>query len=297
MTPLPRVWTLTFLLRAVATLSEPANGQDACPRVSGPDAEAGWAAYAHNNMTEARRRFEAAVAQCDNDQYARSGLGYVSLRDGNVEEAERLWTVVSTAEPNNVDALVGLGLARWRLGDIEAVRDYFSTVLELQPGHSTAVEYLERIRSADAAVAAPDDRADEAWSNGDTALAMRLYTDRLAADPEDGTAILRVALMQAWQGRYDAAVELLDGLIEQQPGHLDARLARARVRAWSGDIFTAQDEVAEVLAVQPDNAEALEALAIFQAWAGRFDEALASYDDLLSIAPARSSARIAVGAV
>ena len=292
MKPLPRVWTLTFLPLAVAVLSEPAQGQDACPRASGADAEAGWAAYADNNMAAARRRFEAAVAQCDNDQYARSGLGYVSLRDGNVEEAERLWTVVSTAEPNNVDALVGLGLARWRSGDIEAVRAYFSMVLELQPGHSTAVEYLERVRSADAAVAGSDDQADEAWSDGNTALAMRLYSDRLAVDPEDGTAILRVALMQAWQEQYDAAVELLDGLIEQQPGHLDARLARARVRAWSGDIPAALDEVAEVLAVQPDNAEALEALAIFQAWAGQFDEALASYDQLLSIAPGSSSAQL-----
>ena len=292
MKPLPRVWTLTFLPLAVAVLSEPAQGQDACPRASGADAEAGWAAYADNNMAAARRRFEAAVAQCDNDQYARSGLGYVSLRDGNVEEAERLWTVVSTAEPNNVDALVGLGLARWRSGDIEAVRGYFSTVLELQPGHATAVEYLERIRSADAAVAGPDDRADEAWSNGNTPLAMRLYSDRLAADGEDGTAILRVALMQAWQEQYDAAVELLDGLIEQEPGHLDARVARARVRAWSGDIPAALDEVAEVLAVQPDNAEALEALAIFQAWAGQFDEALASYDALLSISPGSSRAQL-----
>ena len=292
MKPLPRVWTLTFLPLVVAVLSEPAQGQDACPRASGADAEAGWAAYADNNMAAARRRFEAAVAQCDNDQYARSGLGYVSLRDGNVEEAERLWTVVSTAEPNNVDALVGLGLARWRSGDIEAVRGYFSTVLELQPGHSTAVEYLERVRSADAAVAGPDNRADEAWSNGNMALAMRLYRDRLAADPEDGTAILRVALMQAWQEQDHAAVELLDGLIEQQPGHLDARLARARVRAWSGDIPAALEEVAQVLAVQPDNAEALEALAIFQAWAGQFDEALASYDELLSIAPGSSSAQL-----
>ena len=115
---------------------------------SGPGAEAGWAAYADNDMAEARRRFEAAVAQCDNDQYARTGLGYVNLRDGNVQEAERLWTVVGTAEPNNVDALVGLGLARWRSGDIDAVHDYFSTVLELQPGHPTAAEYLERISGA-----------------------------------------------------------------------------------------------------------------------------------------------------
>ena len=292
MKPVPPVRTLALLFLAFLTLSVPAQGQDPCPRGSGPHAEAGWAAYADNDMTEAQRRFEAAVAQCDNDQYARTGLGYVYLRDGKVGEAERLWTVVRTTEPNNVDALVGLALARWRSGDIDAVRAYFGTVLELQAGHPTAVEYLKRIAGADAAVAAPDDRADEAWSNGNTALAMRLYSDRLAADPEDGTAMLRVALMQAWQEQYDGAVELLDRLIEVQPGHLDARLARARVRAWSGDIPGAQAEVAEVLAVQPDHAEALEALALFQAWAGQFDQALASYDELLAIAPGSSSAQL-----
>ena len=75
MKPLPRVWTLTFLSLAVVVLSEPAEGQDGCPRASGLDAEAGWTAYAANDITEARRRFEAAVARCQNDQYARSGLG------------------------------------------------------------------------------------------------------------------------------------------------------------------------------------------------------------------------------
>ena len=112
MNPVPRVRRLALLPLAFATLSAPARGQNHCPGASGPDAEAGWAAYAGNDMTEARRRFEAAVAQCDNDQYARTGLGYVHLRDGYVEKAERLWTLVSTAQPNNVDALVGLGLAR-----------------------------------------------------------------------------------------------------------------------------------------------------------------------------------------
>ena len=292
MKPVPSVRTLALLFLGFLTLSVPAQGQDPCPRASGPHAEAGWAAYVDNDMTEAQRRFEAAVAQCDNDQYARSGLGYVYLRDGKVGEAERLWTVVRTAEPNNVDALIGLALARWRSGDIDAVRAYFSTVLELAPGHPTAVEYLERIAGADAAVAAPDDRADEAWSNGNTVLAMRLYSARLAADSGDGTAMLRVAVMQAWQEQYDAALELLDRLIEQQPGQFDARLARARVRAWSGDIPGAQDEVAEVLGVQPDNAEALEALALFQAWAGQFDQAIASYDELLAITPGSSSAQL-----
>ena len=312
MKPAPPVRTLTLSLLALLTLSVPARGQDSCPRASGPAAEAGWAAYADNDMAEARRRFEAAVAQCDNDQYARTGLGYVHLRDGNVQEAERLWTVVGVAEPHNVDALVGLGLARWRAGDIDAVRDHFSAVIELQPGHPTAVEYLKRIPGAGAmgasgagtgaagtdpvgtgaAAAARDDRADEAWTNGNTALAMRLYRERLGADPGDGTAMLRLALMQAWQEQFEGALELLDRLIELQPSNFDARLARARVRAWSGDIAAAQAEVAEVLAVQPDNAEALEALALFQAWAGQFEQAFASYDELLAIAPGSSSAQL-----
>ena len=145
MKPVRPVGIPTLLLLAFLTLSAPAQGQDSCPSASGPGAEAGWAAYADNDIAEARRRFEAAVALCHNDQYARTGLGYLNLRDGNVQEAERLWTVVGTAEPNNVDALVGLGLARWRSGDVDTVRDYFRTVLELQPGHPTAVEYLERI--------------------------------------------------------------------------------------------------------------------------------------------------------
>ena len=130
MKPVPAVRTLVLLLLAFLILSAPAQGQDPCPSASGPSAEAGWAAYADNDLAEARHRFEAAVTQCHNDQYARTGLGYVyHLQDGAVGKAERLGTVVTTSEPNNIDALVGLGLARWRSGDIDAVRDYFRAYL------------------------------------------------------------------------------------------------------------------------------------------------------------------------
>ena len=78
MKPVPPVRTLALLFLDFLTLSVPAQGQDRCPSASGPEAVAGWAAYADNNMAEARRPFEAAVARCDNDQCARTGLGYVS---------------------------------------------------------------------------------------------------------------------------------------------------------------------------------------------------------------------------
>lgn len=147
MKPVRRPWTVPLLPLLFATLGAPLGivAQDPCPSASAIDAEAGWTAYGTNDMVAARSWFDVALARCDNDQYARTGLGYTELRDGNTAQADGLFTVVLTTEPNNVDALVGLGLARWRVGDLRAVRDNFTLVLELSPEHPTAIEYLDRI--------------------------------------------------------------------------------------------------------------------------------------------------------
>ena len=283
------VRALSALAVGVIVLPTDSSAQSVCPFSSGEDAEAGWAAYGSNDMAVARARFESALSQCPNDQYSRTGLGYVELREGEEAEALRLWNAVISVEPDNVDALVGLGLAHWRAGELELVEVDFGRVLELSPGHPTAVEYLERL-SVGVVGPAGVDEADDAWVNGDTELALQLYLDRLAGDADDPVSLLRVALIRAWGERYEEAVVLLDRLLEVHPTDLDARLARARVKAWSGDIPAAQDEVAEVLAVQPDNTDALEALALFLAWSGQFDEAVSTYDDVLSIAPGVSPA-------
>jgi tetratricopeptide (TPR) repeat protein len=293
MKPVRRVGALALALFGSTILGVPVavQAQDPCPSASATDAEAGWAAYQAGEMVTAGERFLAALSRCDNDQYSRTGLGYVALREGNTAEASALLLVVIAAEPNNVDALVGLGLARWRSADLDAVREYFTRVIELAPDHPTALEYLDRLAGAEAVAAAPTDAADEAWIAGNTEVALRLYSERLEADPTDRVALLRVALVRAWREQYQPAIELLDLLIELEPGQIDARLARARVRAWSGDIPAAQDEVREVLSLQPENADAMAALALFQSWSGQLDEALASYDELLSIAPEHGAAR------
>ncbi|MGY8778162.1 MAG: tetratricopeptide repeat protein [Longimicrobiales bacterium] len=262
-----------------------ARAQDPCPSASGVDAEAGWTAYQDGDMSEARLRFSAAMARCDNDHYARTGLGYVALRDGDTSEAQGLLRAVVMAEPNNVDALVGLGLGAWRSGDLQAVRDHFGRVIQLTPDHPTAIEYLDLVTGAEAAATVESDGADRAWADGNTELALERYSTRLDTDATDGVALLRVGLIRAWSEQYDAAMELLNLLIDLEPNNIDARLARARVRAWSGDIPRAQADVREILDVVPDNVDALAAFALFQSWSGQLDEALASYDALLSIAP------------
>lgn len=280
-----------MLAGAILVAPEGVSAQDPCPSASGPDAEAGWTAYQSGDMSEARLRFEAAVRRCDNDQYARTGLAYVELRNGNTQEASSLLERVVRAEPNNVDALVGLGLAAWRSGDLEGVRTRFERVLALDPNHPTALEYVALVTDAESGPTGPTDPADQAWVSGETETARRLYSERLDADPLDGLALLRLGLMRAWDGEYGAALVLLDLLVDLEPSNVDGRLARARVHAWGGDLPRAQAEVDEILAIVPDNADALAARALFRSWAGDVEGALESYDDLLSIAPEHGATR------
>jgi tetratricopeptide (TPR) repeat protein len=240
-------------------------------------------------MEAARVRFAAALDRCDDDQYARTGMGYVLLRAGAVEDAVAAWAAVVAEQPDNIDALTGLGLAAWRSGDVQAVRENFARVVALDPQNATARDYLGRISGASAATA-PTDPADVAWVEGNTDLARELYDARLQNDAADETALLRTALLAAWQGRYADATTRLDRLLQASPGHLDARLARARVRAWSGDIPGAQREVEEILRMDPGNLEALQALALFQSWSGELDESLGTYDELIAIAPESGAA-------
>lgn len=138
-----RMFALFVVLSAVSAAG--AAGQEDCRDRSGPEAEAGWAAYSGGDIAAAGARFEAALELCADDHYARTGLGYVALRQDDLEEADRLWRIVTAAEPDNVDAWTGLGLVAWRRSDLPAAEDAFERVARVDPGNATAVDYLERI--------------------------------------------------------------------------------------------------------------------------------------------------------
>jgi len=135
------------------------------------------------------------------------------------------------------------------------------------------------------------DPANEAWLRGDIELAVRLYEERLARDPDDGAALHRLALARAWAGDYAAADRLFEHLLEVEPANLDARVDRARVWAWAGDTDRASEAISEVLEENPTHAGALEARALFDAWTGQYEASLATYETLLAIAPDNSAAR------
>jgi tetratricopeptide (TPR) repeat protein len=127
-------------------------------------------------------------------------------------------------------------------------------------------------------IAHAQDAADAAWRQGDTQTARSLYAERLSADSTDDQALHRMALMLAWEGRYDEGIALFDRLLALSPDNGDAAVDRARVLAWSGNTDAAARSLTAILAADPGNLTGWLTLSQVESWQGRFDEALATLD-------------------
>lgn len=127
--------------------------------------------------------------------------------------------------------------------------------------------------------------ADSAWSAGDLERAAELYEARLEADSSDVRALHRLALIRAWNERFDESLRLFDRLLELDPDNLEAMRDRGRVLGWSGDLDAAVDVLDRVLARQRDETLALEARATFRGWQGDVSGALADYERIQTLSP------------
>lgn len=72
------------------------------------------------------------------------------------------------------------------------------------------------------------DPATIAFENGQWALAIERFEDRLADDPDNGTIWLRIAQSQRGLGQHDLALETLDGALERAGPVAMINLERAR---------------------------------------------------------------------
>jgi tetratricopeptide (TPR) repeat protein len=133
------------------------------------------------------------------------------------------------------------------------------------------------------------DAADRAWAAGNVAEAGRLYEQRLRADSNDVRALHRVALVRAWDGKYDEALALLDRALRITPNDVETQVDRARVLAWKGDPAGAVSALDPILAQNPAYLPALQARAQFLSWAGDFNASLQTYGRILAIAPDRGT--------
>lgn len=139
--------------------------------------------------------------------------------------------------------------------------------------------------------------ADSAWVSGDHALAGRLYALRLATDPNDPTALFRLALLAGWQGRRAESIDLLDRLLIIWPRDNDARAARARMLFAQGRHREAEAAVDTILQINPDDLGGLQTRARFVGYQGRLIESEALWRDVLEREPANTESRVGLAQV
>ncbi|HXI32861.1 MAG TPA: tetratricopeptide repeat protein [Gemmatimonadales bacterium] len=136
-----------------------------------------------------------------------------------------------------------------------------------------------------APLAAQRPAADSAWTRGDYAHARTLYESALTADSTDARSLHRLAILDAWDGKFERALARLARLRLLTPGDADVMVDQARTYAWANQNAAALALYDSVLAHDPTRADALAGRARAVAWSGDLERAEALWRDALAAHP------------
>jgi TolB-like protein/Tfp pilus assembly protein PilF len=225
-------------------------------------------AWTPSAARQARSLFEQALELDPEYAQAYTGLAdaWITLREvGNLtllEATLQSHDAISKAiQLNNAlpEAQASLGLCILGGGDNTAAARQFQKAIELDPEYSDA--YLLR--------------ANLLRNQGYLAEATRVYTQALALDPLNPSILENQALLFAFRGQFEKAIEQLTDLDLKNPGRLTGTLALSQVWARSGDNEKALDYARLAVEIAPQSPVALAVLVDKNARLGNFDQAQA----------------------
>jgi TolB-like protein/Tfp pilus assembly protein PilF len=229
--------------------------------------------------------FEEAVELDPNYAQAYAGLAdsWIVLREvGNLsllEATQKSHSAITRALQLNVDlpeAQASLGLCILGGGDKAAAGQQFQKAIDLDPEYSAG--YLLR--------------ANLLRDQGFLAKANSVYTQAIALDPYNPAIPENMALMYAYQGRFDDAQEQLQLAAKRVPGRLTGSIAASRVAALAGDNEQSLDYARQAVALAPLSPIALAALVDANLRIGRPDDAKTALQQMLESSPKNETAII-----
>jgi tetratricopeptide (TPR) repeat protein len=123
--------------------------------------------------------------------------------------------------------------------------------------------------------------------------ATRLYTQALALDPLNPSIHENQALLAAYQGNHERALDQLDATAQANPGRLTGHLAASRVSVMAGDYSGALSRALAAAELAPQSPIALAALLESHLRLGNQSEARSALARMLESAPNNETAIIA----
>ena len=224
--------------------------------------------------------FDPSYAQA----YAGLADSWILLREvGNLsllEATQQSHAAITKALQLNAalpEAQASLGLCVLGGGAITEAGRQFQKAIELDPEYSDG--YLLR--------------ANLLRDQGYLAEATRVYNQALALDPFNPAIIENMALLFAFQGRFDTAIEQLTASAQKNPGRLTASLIASRVWALAGDNEKAREHARRAVELIPESPVALAALVQGNVRLEHLDQARAALQRMRDTAPNNETAIIA----
>ena len=187
------------------------------------------------HISAAEKRFRRLSERQPRLAAARTGLGYVRLKQRANEEAARLFAAVLTERSTDLDARLGAGEAAARLNDLGTALEHYGRAAEAHPADPTA-----RKRLADTKLLFIEQRlaaARAAADASDATAAIAEYRKAIAGVPEVAGLRIELANLLVAAGDLAGAAAALEGDPSSDPQVL-ARLGavRGQLKDYEGSV-------------------------------------------------------------
>jgi tetratricopeptide (TPR) repeat protein len=238
---------------------------------------------AKGNKEEAEATFKRAVDASPQSLPARFALANFYAAAGNVAEAENTLKAALQLDPINVDANRALGLFYLQSGRIGDAEPFFSAVANFAKSDAGSLALADYYSIAKR----PDD-------------ARRVLHELAGKETVYARASVRLAALDAAEGRRSQAQALLREVLEKHPKDNSALLLSARLYVVDGKRAEARQAVSAVIANEPASANAVQALMLsgqIETSSDRNDLAIKAYEQVLKLQGRPLAANLALARI
>lgn len=226
--------------------------------------------------------------------------GYADSQQGRWADALRHWQAAQEAGDNSRQLITNLALANDQLGQFRQAAELWREVLRRRPRSAHHPDALN-----DEQVARLWQHVAESYSKaGDYEQAITTYGNALKWSPEN--IDLRLSLVDILQaeGRWQAADNELERILEKWPDHVPALMRQAESYESDGDLEKARHVWQRILELEPQHSVAGPQLAhlyekegLRYAIQGKFKKALSVYQEGLRQVPDNPDLYTYIGAI
>ena len=238
---------------------------------------------AKGNKEEAEATFKRAVDAAPQSLAARFALANFYAAAGNVPEAENTLKAALQLDPINVEANRALGLFYLQSGRVADAEPFFSAVANYAKSDAGSLALADYYTIAKR----PDD-------------ARRVLHELAAKDAVYARASVRLAALDAAEGRRTQALALLREVLQKHPKDSAALLMSARLYFADGKRGDARQAAAAVIANDPASSSAVQAHLLsgqIETASDRTDLAIKAYEQVLKLQARPLAADIALAKI